>query len=90
MNSLQVQTAIAKRSGELSKLGMRRYAAENRLLLYPDVSGSHSVAMDRARVRSEFRSEMVRNLEEIRAEFLKQANLPLENWIDNGQERNQA
>ena len=84
---LQIREAIAKRAGALSQIGMKRYQAENRLLLYPDVSTNHSIQMDRARVRSDFRIELVKDLEEIKAEFLKQANLPLEHWIDNGQER---
>jgi hypothetical protein len=79
---LQIRTAIDVRAGELSKIGMRRYALENRLLLYPDVSASHSSQMDRIRVRNEFRTELVKDLEEVKAEFLKQANLPLEHWID--------
>ena len=84
LTSLQIITATDNRAGALSKIGMRRYALENRLLLYPDVSGSHSSQMDRIRVRNEFRAELVKDLEEVKAEFLKQANLPLEDWIDNG------
>ena len=77
------RAAIDRRAAELSKIGARRYAAENRLLLYPDVSRSHSTQMDRISVRKEFRKKLQKNLEEINAEFDKTTNLPLEHWIDN-------
>lgn len=81
MLSLQDRNAIARRAGELSKIGARRYAAENKLLLYPDLTSNHSVAMGHSSVRKEFRSELSRNLEDIKTEFMTVANLPIENWI---------
>ena len=76
------RAAIDRRAAELSKIGARRYAAENRLLLYPDVSRSHSTQMDRIRVRNEFRVELSKELSKIIAEFDRVANFPLENWIE--------
>lgn len=78
---LQVKTAIARRAGELSKIGMRRYQAENKLLIHPSMSGSHSSSMDRIRAVSDLRCKLHEDLAEVREEFLKVACLPLEHWI---------
>lgn len=77
---LQNRIAIAKRAGELSKIGMKRYQAENRLLLYPDISSSHSAQMDRINSRSEFRGELIKDLLKIREEFQRMAGLPIDYW----------
>lgn len=82
MTPLQLRTAIAKRAGELSKVGMRRYKAENRLLLHPSIVDSHSSAMDRIRSVTELRQELVKDLMKVRVEFEKMAALPIEEWID--------
>lgn len=80
-SNLQISEAIARRAGELSKVGMRRYAAENRLLLYPCLSSNHSAAMEKIDVRGELRKLLCKELTAIREEFSKMANKPIEDWI---------
>lgn len=77
----QLRAAIGDRAGALSKIGMRRYLSENRLLLYPDLSDNHSASMEKIKIRSELRQAICKELGAIRDEFLKVANKPIEEWL---------
>ena len=82
MNSpIHMGKAIDRRAGVLSKIGARRYALENRLLLYPSLSDNRSVAMRNVESRKEFRGVLAEELARVRDEFDAAANLPIENWI---------
>lgn len=79
---LQLRTAVARRSGELSKVGVRRYAAENMLLIYPDLSNNHSVSMEKIDVRKELRRAIYESLLIAREEFQKMSAKPIEEWVN--------
>lgn len=78
---LQLRTAVARRSGELSKVGVRRYEAENMLLIYPDLSDYHSVSMEKIEARRDLRLLICKKLQAIREEFRKMAAKPIEEWV---------
>lgn len=81
MTPPQLRAAIEHRAGALSKIGIRRYGSENRLLLYPDLSDNHSASMEKIKIRSELRQAICKELTAIRDEFLKVAAKPMEEWI---------
>lgn len=78
---LQLRTAVARRAGELSKVGVRRYEAENMLLIYPDLSDNHSVSMEKIDARRELRRAICERLLITREEFHQMAAKLIEEWV---------